>query len=106
MNFIFGKNLLDYWKPYKEDRAKHAAILENHHRWYELTSEEQQEVYMKKLHFIHQNLDFKKYFTEYDCGAAPLYTKWEYIYQGLAPGFGLNYSMFGYSIAKLASDEQ
>ena len=105
MNFIFGENLFEYWRPFKEDIEKHPILL-NHHSWYEMTPEEQQEYFMKKIHYIHQNLDFKKYFSEYDCGAAPLYTKWEYLYQGLAPGLGLNYSMFGYSIAKLASDEQ
>lgn len=70
-----------------------------------MSPEEQQEFWMKKLTFAHK-LNFKRYFSEMNPGAAPLYTQWTYAHTGLPPGHGLNYTMFLYSIEKLGSDEQ
>jgi len=80
--------------------------LKNHHKFYEMTPEEQQHDLMKRTSFLWNDPALhKKHFTDYRPTEAP-YHDWYCSYQGLIPGIGLQYSMFYVAVDGLASKEQ
>ena len=84
-----------------EEDIKHHPFIRNSHKYYEMTRQETQVMWMKKLKYIWDNLDRKLYF-DHDPN---LKFKWFYLFFGQPP-IGLHLTMFSSSLKTFCDDFQ
>jgi len=100
----FRENI-DEMAIHERDMKSAPDVLPNHHKFLEMTPDEQRTDLWKRMNKLNE-IDRKRYFSEFDPTKGPSFNWWVDMYQGLMPGVGLHLSMFSLSVHYLSNQEQ